>query len=176
MSVITDLYLPAQPAVGETTIVPLGGDGRAAPSSMVYSEISSSSDASGGTNRIRIRFEEVHSHMLAWLSCQVDGTATDRNALVNLVWGQRGENLADSVTMKYTPEGGATEAYGVWRPPPLIFEPRPRSPTLMTAPFVELYVTNTDTQTLKVGILAFQFMPNTRSVTPFPILAANFPS
>lgn len=176
MSVITDVYLPDQPAVGESTIVPLGGDGYTAPQSMLYAEASSTGDASGGTNRIRFRFEEVHSHMLAWLAVQVDGQTANSRSLVNLVWGSRGENLPDSISLPYTPEGGANEGYGLWRPPPLIFEPAPRDPTQMTAPFVEAYVLNSNGVVLKVGMCAYQFRTNTRSTTPFPLLAANFPS
>lgn len=178
MSVSETILLPAQPTTGITQIVPLGGDGMTAPMSMSYTEADQTGDATGGTTRIIFRLEEAHAHMVAWLAVQVDSASADEVSLINLVWGARGENLADSLVMIYNTGGGGNGAYGVWKPPPLMIEPRPVNPALNTggAPYIEAYVANSDGEVLKCTLLTYQFHPNARSVTPFPLLAANFPS
>lgn len=177
MAVVETVWLPAQPTVGFTHVQPLGGNGRTAPSSQVYTRATSAGDASGGTNQIELRFDQDHSTMLHWLAIGLTGLAANGEAIVDLRFGNVGASMrqVQSVTLVYN--SITSTAYALVRPPPVICPPRPGAGSGgASAPFVEVVVANAAGDDLTIDAMAFEFDPSVSHITPWPMLSANFAS
>lgn len=118
MSVTRVISPPAQPAVGETKYIPLGGNGKIAPFAMYECRTSITGDASGGIASMTSTMDPQYSAIITFVSysvaqvtpanqqvqCRI-GTGTNR-----VVWSR--QHLAVS---NQDPEIG-----GYWVPPPML--------------------------------------------------------
>lgn len=170
MSVETTLALPDQPAVGAVEVMPLAGDGLYAPQSLIFAQMTTTGDASGGHHYQKIQMELEHQHMLYYVSAYVDAAAADVVATVNFQWGINAK-MQTAVDMRYSAVTG--QALALWRPIPAIAGQQFSDGA---PPSFAIWVPNVDGQNLQVNLGALQFVPGARSRSPFPLLSANYAS
>lgn len=113
MSVIVEVTLPDQPASGDVTFVPLGGNGWSAPWSMFYFSIDVTGDVSGGIVRVDVNRDERFEHLVDFLEVQHIGSA----GVFRMDLFRDGESraIATGLTLAET-----TIATRLWSPPAII--------------------------------------------------------
>ncbi len=143
-----------------------------APRSSAFVHLSSAGDASGGSHILRIYFEAIHAHMLAWTSIAVEGAAAAVDAYCELRFCvQGGGSCLEAENVTCTPREAGVVAAGLWRPPPIFSDVAPNS-----LPYARVIVPNVDTQEVNIYFMAHQFSPGASQSTPLPFLVGNFAS
>lgn len=75
MTVTTSVTLPAQPAAGSVSFLPLGGNGWLAPQSMFMVDIQLTGDVSGGVSQLDIFRDERFEMLIDFMMVQSDAAA-----------------------------------------------------------------------------------------------------
>lgn len=123
MSLLSTTQLPAQPTVGTTVWVPLGGDGVTAP--LGYYDVQSRlvGDAGGGSASIQVIFDTRYTNLMSFanIGVQADTAATEFSLDF-----QKSSAALTSIqingTMPFTLEASFTQNSSyMWYPPPVFF-------------------------------------------------------
>lgn len=152
-------------------MIPLAGNGWHAPQSAIYSDATSTGDATGSYNLIEYIMDPAHSHMIGYAAISADLASADVRAIVNIQWSQVAE-MQTTVLLNYTTEGFG-QVNGLYRPFPLMI---PSAPAGNSSALFRVWVPNVDGQVVTVRMLAYQFHPGARDTTPLPFLVSNFAS
>lgn len=120
MSVVSTVTLPAQPTVGSTRWVPLGGDGVTAP--LGYFDVNSRvvGDAGAGTAQLAVHFDPRYTSLCAWANIAVLADTAAGNFAIQLL-----PNLTSSGLIVVGTLPGVAEAFTstnsayLWYPPPV---------------------------------------------------------
>ncbi len=114
MSVTETITLPAQPTVGNTTFLPLGGNGFTSPHSMYTVAMAIDGDASGGIIQAKVNLDPRYAALISVMQGQSDSAvqADDYRFAIEAKGGVF--FLSNVGTMKYS----AWEAYNriTWNP------------------------------------------------------------
>lgn len=172
MSVSETINLPAQPSSGVTVSQPMGGNGYHAPVSQTYVEAAQTGDGTGGTNTITVRFDPDHMQMLNWLQIQLDNQTGDVVVHANLVFGPGGDGMNLPFVVSCVHDPRSNNAFGFWRPVPVVAAPRP--PSQSSFPLLQVTDENTNGTKLTVRAMLYDFNPTAAQVTPFGWIAENF--
>ena len=165
LSVSETVSLPTQPSLGALELFPLGGDGFSSPSSVYAGRAQLASDASGGTNQIRINMDDRYTQVLSYLSIGVTAGAADIDARMELnVTGD--ELIRINITTTFRQLSGLTASnQALWIPPPVAL-----TRIGDNLPSFRCIVDNTDGETLNVGIRLYNFDREARHRVPLHIL------
>ncbi len=123
MSVTEAVVLPAQPTIGATIWVPLGGDGVTAP--IGYYDVLARivGDAGGGVAQVSIGFDSRYTSLLAYANV---GVLADTAATEFVIQTERSSTALTGIqvngTMPFTLEAsfGQNSSY-LWFPPPIFY-------------------------------------------------------
>ncbi len=121
MAVTELVVLPAQPTIGATIFVPLGGDGVTAPLGYFDCLARIVGDASGGNSLVQINFDSRYTSLLAY--AQV-GILADTAAGDFAITTERSDTALTGIQVVGTFPGVAESFIGqnssyVWYPPPV---------------------------------------------------------
>ncbi len=171
LSVSVTTVLPAQPAQGQTTFVPLGGDGRSAPLGCYFCRTEVDGDASGGTAAITIEFDTRYTNLVAYANLVIKADAAAGDFTISLSNTNLVSTPATSVIVGTIPQiatGVSTENSAfLWYPPPLYHQGEG---------IIFMKVLNVgvlETYELIVEVLCFDI--DVRRLTPLPLLQLNVP-
>lgn len=164
MAVSSSVTLPAQPTAGESVYRPLGGDGWAAPHSLVTCHVSLAGDASGGNSDIQITPDQRFGSIFALLNTNTEGAS----AAIECIWELGDNSIQDPAAIGFVNAAPVDSLNGAnhcsWDPPPL-WNPKRVVNTIPN--------TNGDTHHLRVWI--YQFNIRAAEVVPMFQLLANLP-
>ena len=169
MSVSSDFDIPSQPSDGEARFIPLGGDGRTAPSHQYYVVSSLDGDVSGGIATVRIGLDPRYSHMIDWINPQVEGSTGDVLCRVTQAFTDE-HFLRSYVTCKdlgFAPSG--PRAGVVLSPPSTMMGSFGASAIACVFP-------NVNGETYEVQLSVYAFDIRARELTPIPFLTMTKPA
>jgi len=163
MSVSTVLVLPAQPASGSVSYVPLGGDGFRAPFAMYQlNSVGVVNDASGGTAQIFVDMDPQFQAVCQNMVFDIASAAADKELICaisdrSLLYSDIAQVIAllPSIT-------GISNARASWCPVPLFDLGR-----------INGVVANVDTETLSISAQILLFNRRATEVVPLPVLLAS---
>ncbi len=165
MTIAETLVLPAQPALGSTEFIPLGGNGYTAPQSAFLVDMQVLGDASGGNISTRIDRDPRFEHLISLMQVESNNTAAV-GYLFNLTRSvigtvgtlhQVGTTILDGIT-------DITLSSALWTPPPMI------------EPFLwQMFTENVDTFTVKFKCLVYNFQIDASQKIPLSTLLASVP-
>jgi hypothetical protein len=113
VSILQQVNLPAQPASGDVTFVPLGGNGWTSPKSMYYWSIDQTGDVSGGTATIDVGRDERFEMLIDFMEVQnIGGAVVFRLDIFR--------NLESRALVVGTSTADATISTALWSPPAII--------------------------------------------------------
>lgn len=164
MSVSVAVTLPAQPAVGSTFFVPLGGDGLTSPISMFEVAVNLDSDASGGTNVCTINFDNRFESVVVRAEMAIDSAlaAVDYAIVLNQAQSNRVGVRTQGLT-NFEALTGINHA--AWDLPPI-----------MNARNIRFETDNVDdTETAFYTCLVYNFDIDASRRMPLAILLASLP-
>lgn len=167
MTVSTTLTMPDQPASGQMSYIPLGGDGMNAPHSAYSIFVTVAMDASGGNSQITMFFDERYTQMVSYMRTEVVGVAA--NASCRQFVRLDGDEICTSTEPALYWSGTAL-ASALWKPPGVIVSSRDKSDAYMFSQLV-----NTDGDTHNFTARVYNFDKRARELTPISVLLASLP-
>lgn len=169
MAVTTTVTLPAQPAQGVMTYVPLGGDGRSAPLGCYFVRAEIDGDAGGGNATCIINFDERYTNLVAYANYVIQADAAAGDFVIRLSKSSNISALTNVVgTIPQVAGTTATDnAAFLWYPPPIYFQGD--GSCVAIAPNVGV------NETYKLTAEVYVFDIDVRRLTPLPILQLNVP-
>lgn len=159
--------MPAQPTVGNTELLPLGGAGLTAPHGCYVVRNSVVGDASGGNATLTILFDPRYTNLLAWVNIRV---SVDAGAGDFAIFYQPSAAEEGVVVVGTIPQIGLITTVNsafLWYPPPMYHRGR----GLLQVLFPN--VAATETYTLSCQIYTFAIDVTQR--TGLPLLQLNVP-
>lgn len=164
MSVSSSLTLPAQPAIGSSFFVPLGGDGFTSPMSMFEVAITQDSDASGGTNVATVNFDTRFESVVVRAEIAVDSVTAAADYA--MVLNQSQSNRIGIRTQGQTDFNALVGInHAAWDLPPI-----------MNAQNIRFEADNVDaTETAFFSCLVYNFNIDASRRMPLAILLASLP-
>ncbi len=167
MAVSDAVTLPAQPAAGLTTFVPLGGDGTLGPLGYYLCEIDLAGDAGGGNSSITINGDPRYTNQFSFVNLKIDVATAAAEFVVSL-------RLNTAVILNQIQVNGTMPLIDItqptssflWVPPPLLFE------TAGALSFVTPNVAATETYRLFAQVMAWD--KNVTHRTAYGIIAQSF--
>lgn len=168
MSVSTEVILPAQPTIGNTELLPLGGDGKAAPHGCYVVRAEVDGDAGGGSAQVTITLDSRYTNLVAWVNVgiNVDAAAGDFVCVLQPGDGNEGVTIVGTIPQVATTVATRNAAF-LWYPPPIYY--RQKGQILVRF----LNVSATEDYVLAAQIYTFD--PNVTQLAPLPILQLNVP-
>lgn len=124
MAVSTSVTLPAQPAAGDTTFQPLGGNGTTAPLGSYIVEAQIAGDASGGNATVTINGDPRYTNVFAWLDALIDTDAAAGEFMLTISRGGGSLEAPPRImgTIPHVATGlAATNASFLWYPPVMLY-------------------------------------------------------
>ncbi len=168
MSVSSSVVLPAQPPIGLTTLLPLGGDGTFSPHSCYVARIQVVGDVSGGTATLEITGDQRFTNLVAWVNIRtlVAAAATDFQIRIQPTSGEEGVQVVGTMPQVPTTLVAANASF-LWYPPPL-YHPG--------TGFIDCKQVNVGTgETYQMVVQIYCFDIDIRRLTPLPFLQQNVP-
>lgn len=164
MAVASSVTLPAQPAAGFVTYIPLGGDGWVAPQSMFEVLVQLASDASGGNSVTTIVRDDRFESVITRAETIISSAAAAADVQFELNTGITGRIPAISQSLNHrTALTGSS--HKSWDLPP-IFEFRN----------LVCRTDNVDaTEVVNLRCWVYNFRISASQRTPLPILLASLP-
>jgi len=170
VSVSSSVTLPAQPAAGITTFVPLGGDGKLAPQGCYFSRLEVAGDASGGNASVIISFDARYTNLVAYVNPTIQADAGAGDFAVVLQDASVPTGAVQQI-VGTIPQVAATvqtdNASFLWYPPPVYFQGN--GLCQVTYPNVGVG------ETYKVTLEIYVFDINVRRLAALPLLQMNVP-
>ncbi len=168
MSVASTVTLPAQPVLGNTELLPLGGAGVSAPHGCYVVRNSIVGDASGGIATLTINMDPRYTNLTAWVNARVsvDAAAGDFAIFLQPNATKEGVQIVGTIPQIATTSAGVNAAF-LWYPPPLYYR---------GGGFLQCVFPNVgagETYTLSAQFYTFVIDVTQRS--PLPILQFNVP-
>ncbi len=161
MSINASVTLPSQPATGSTVIRPLGGDGYTSPQSYYLAEITTASDASGGTITLNIVTDPQFQSVISIVNLALLGASADVLASIGMFTQESDVVFQTIGNMLFDADAGQHMLYS---PPPLF--PCRRIRTV---------IDNVDAQTFEFAILVYNFKRDAFQKVPLNILLDALP-
>lgn len=168
MSVSASVTLPAQPAIGSSSYLPLGGNGKQAPHGCYVVEAGVVGDAGGGTASITVNLDTRYTNLVAYMNPQVISAAAapDFHIFIGPGVSVGGAPVTICGTMPHTVIGAPNAAF-LWYPPPMYF----RQGGTMALTMLNVDVT----ETYSIVAQIYTFDPQVTLLTPLPLLQWNVP-
>lgn len=161
MAITQEITLAAQPAVGTTELIPLGGNGWISPQSAFLVDFRVTGDATGGRITLTVNRDERFEHIVSMLQLESD-SATATEYIFNL---HRGKVVTHNVgTQKAVNLSSLDFTSIAWNPTPMI------APTKWSAIF-----DNVDTIVSKWMILIYNFNIRASEMIPLSVLFQSLP-
>ncbi len=167
MALVQAVVLPAQPATGLTTFVPLSGDGRIGPLGYYLAQNDIVGDVSGGNTTLTISGDPRYTNWIAWVNAKVHSAAAAPEFLMSLRVNTTNvlNQLQVTGTMQHNTVSQPTSSY-LWTPPPILWE---------TAGAISLVTPNVDaTETYSLLTQVFCFDKNVTHQTIYAAIALGF--
>jgi len=164
VSVTETLVLPAQPTTGSTVIRPLGGDGYLAPQSYYLVDMRLDSDASGGTNVLRVDLDPQFQNVVGLMQASMIGGLADRITRLDIFEASRietGPRFSCQANMVRNSDVGTNLMYA---PPPVFDVGR-----------CEAAVDNVDAEEFRLNMVIYNFRRDAFTRVPLNILLASLP-
>ncbi len=164
MSVTETLVLPNQPTTGSVVIRPLGGDGYSAPQSYYLVDFRLDSDASGGTNILRVDLDPQFQNVVSLMHASMVGGLADRITRLDIFEASRvetGPRFAVQANMVRNSDTGTHLLYA----PPAMFD----------VGRCEAAVDNVDSEEFRLNLLVYNFRRDAFNRVPLNILLASLP-
>ena len=171
MAVDATVALPAQPTVGSTNLIPLGGDGWVAPHSVYSVDQQVVHDASGGIANNQVRFDPRYTQLVSYmLAEQTSGAATV--LMTYTIQCDAQDRIAVTVPLLLQAQSGLSVTNrGLWTPPAMLCSAGLGADD--DPPFVSLITDNTDTETTVLRVRIYNFDKRARERVPLPQLLAS---
>jgi len=122
VSVITQL--PAQPAAGDSTWQPLGGNGTQAPIGSYIFETQIAGDATGGNATVTVNGDVRYTNIYAWLAGMIDADAAAGDFMLTISRGggslEAPPRIVGTIPTIATTVGATNSSY-LWYPPSLLY-------------------------------------------------------
>lgn len=169
MSVAAVINLPDEPAVGQSTYIPLGGNGTMAPFGCYIGEYGVAGDGSGGTASVNVNMDPRYTNLIVFCNGRaisaaaatefymqvVDADTSNRQARVSIVGTMPHSTVIDSGHSDF-----------LWYPPPILFQQSGNC---------RLICPNIDTETYSITMECYVFVADIRRIAPLPLLLMNVP-
>lgn len=170
MSVSAAVALPAQPTIGLTSEIPLGGSGTLAPHNMQEVLIDSVSDATAGTNSIVVHTDPRWTSMVAYVRLRVLSAAADIVFLLEarISLGHDGPSAAG--TMGFT---SGIQPTVTWVPPAMLGTSGGDVSSNLLPMAITGVIPNVDTETLRMSVRVLNFHKNVRALTPLQLITSS---
>lgn len=168
MAINSAVTLPAQPAAGLTTFVPLGGTGTLSPLGYFLVELDLVGDAGGGNASLTINGDPRYTNQFAFVNLKIDVATAAAEFVVSM-------RLNTAVILNQIQVNGTmpliditqpTSSF-VWVPPPMLWE------TAGALSFVTPNVAATETYRLFTQVMVWD--KNVTHQTPYGYIAQSFP-
>ncbi len=164
MAVSATVVLPAQPATGLTTFIPLAGDGLFSPLGYYLVENNVVGDASGGVATVQIGGDPRYTNLFSFVNAKVSSAAAATDFLISMSFNAAGpiDNQIQVVgTMPFVGAVGLESCY-LWYPPPILWT---------TAGFLQMACINVDvTETYQLFTQVYCFAKDVTNVMPLSLL------
>jgi len=171
VSVSSTVSLPAQPAQGEQSYIPLGGDGKFAPLGCYFCRLEVDGDAGGGTASLTINCDVRYTNLIAYSNLLIEADAAAGDFALRIE--QTGQIATpDRVTIVGTIPNVATGVNSdnssfLWYPPPLFYQ----GAGVAISKCLNVGVN----ETYKLAIEVFVFDINVKRLAPMTWLMQNVP-
>ncbi len=119
MAVAVEITLPAQPAIGLVTYVPLGGDGWTAPHSVFEVSVASVGDASGGNKVVTVNFDARWQSVVTYMRATNDSASTTIEMFMELLQNHNQPQLSAFCNAVPVAAIANTVNLMTWAPPPI---------------------------------------------------------
>lgn len=169
IAVSETLQLPAQPAVGATFFVPLGGDGFTAPKfGYAIRNFSLTGDATGTFVEHTISFDERYCSLVSYVTLGIQQATSADADFQFTINSDRSAQLNDSGTQTAVVSGvSGVEIGRTWNPPAYIY------PGAGDNGRIRSHVLNVDTDVVTLSAFVYCFDVRVRETTPMgPLLWA----
>ncbi len=165
MAVVSSVQLPSQPAVGAVVLEPLGGNGFDSPHSLYRINITLTSDASGGSSDIYVRFDTRYTQVVGSAILNVSsGPGTIEGNLQILVGSAFVAQARASMLLSAAGALGTTNSMH-WTPEPYAIVADANSSAL-AVPHLRSTIDNVDTEAHFLYAVIYNFDRSARHRVP----------
>jgi len=150
--------------------IPLGGDGKVAPSGCYFVRLEVDGDASGGNATLTINLDPRYTNLVAYVNLLIQVDAAAGDFLLGTFTGTGQAAAAPQVVGTIPQVATAVNSNNgmfLWYPPPVFYQQEGQ--VFAAMPNVSA------TETYKLAAEIFIFDPDIRRLTPLPFLMMNVP-
>jgi len=159
------ILLPAQPAIGRTEYVPLGGNGWDSPFSYYAVAVELQADGSGGVNDITVVMDPQFMSLIGYIQSLVISVASATDSVRHITITEQ-DHIRDTRQMIIDVESSIAAIY--WTPPGITLNSTP-----LHTPTIRSVVENNDADDHFMNLRLYNFKKDAEKKVPLRLIMAN---